>query len=182
MKEIRLSKKITQLAAELDNKSVVFAKDRLRDWMQSRRNDVNFPAELMPKLSKAYDDMCNVLDINTALTSNLTKLLEPIFLHRIVVKCADYMLVNRIEVADSWVNLHGPKVRLYENDGTIQLEVSVTDIPIQIRMFELKYERLDGLRIATEKEYLAKYTKYKKALVRNEQIAMNFANAIRGAK
>ena len=185
MRTIKLTKKINRLADIIDSGSVQIAKLKLDEWLNVRCHDANFPKIALEPIKQSCRDIINVLSEYDDLTmeNELETLVTPLFLHKIVVKCADYMYVTKVEVVGGWVLLNGPKVRMYESDGTVQLEVaSKASLPIEIRIFKFKFSTLDSIRIVSEKEYLAEYAKYEKALKLNISKSNDFAKAIKGTK
>lgn len=185
MRTIKLTKKINRLADIIDSGSVQIAKLKLDEWLSMRCHDANFPKIALEPIKQSCKDIINVLSEYDDLTMEheFETLVTPLFLHKIVVKCADYMYVTEVSVGGGWVRLYGPKVRMYESDGTVQLEVAnMASLPIEIRIFSFKFDKLDSVYIASEKEYLAEYAKYEKALKRNISKSIDFAKAIKGAK
>ena len=185
MRTIKLTKKINRLADIIVRGSVQIAKQKLDEWLNVRCHDANFPKIALEPIKKSYKDIINVLSEYDDLTmeKELETLVTPLFLHKIVVECSDYMYVTEVSVGGGVVFLYGPKVRMYESDGTVQLEVAnKASLPIEIRIFNFKFSTLDRIRIASEKEYLAEYAKYEKALKRNISKSYDFAKAIKGAK
>lgn len=184
MKTIKLTKKINSLAGIIDSGSVQVAKLKLDEWLSVRCHDSNFPKIALEPIKQSCKDIINVLSEYDDMTmeNEFETLVTPLFLHKIVVECADYMYVTKVEVGGGWVRLYGPKVRMYESDGTVQLEVAnKASLPIEIRIFNFKFSTLDNIRIASEKEYLAEYAKFEKALKRNISKSIEFAAKIKGS-